>query len=366
MLIFSCFGTEAKQCDDAVDKYLSRDLGDRVTGVFKVPNKKSESFEIGRTGDVITTNSVGVLSANSQKVVNKYKAEMSKGNGDYLYVIDSKGHVAITKRLPNENISSDEKRFLATHRSLYSQLHSKSGKRPNVVAAGEIRVINGKPIRMNNQAGSFHDNYEVMMLENMAGKTMEEKSYILKFMVDSKKKNMKGEIIPNPYKIELFERKMPGPSHLIWDVYRENMRRSQQRLDVADDVLTKMGLIGSKTKRKVQVSSRDHLGPRKVAETRINCFNNPSCKKEWGVFEKSMKKFEKHFETSEKRVKGLDRAFELMDESGSENDEFVMLMSYFETALSEGPEAVMRTYSKKPDFVKGLSRNLDILIKEMK
>lgn len=95
-------------------------------------------------------------------------------DGAYLYVIDSKGNVAITKRFPD--ISGKSEKVLANHPALKEQLTQSVGKN-DVSAAGEFYVDAGEISEFNNKSGRFHGKAEHL---DFAVNTMKKKGLQIK------------------------------------------------------------------------------------------------------------------------------------------------------------------------------------------
>lgn len=75
-------------------------------------------------------------------------------DGDYLFLIDSRGRKIYSLRTPDLR-PDREGRHLATHRSLETRLRQLDGIDFEIVAAGEFRVRNGRVSELNNRSGTY-------------------------------------------------------------------------------------------------------------------------------------------------------------------------------------------------------------------
>lgn len=78
-------------------------------------------------------------------------------DGNYLYCIDSHKRIVYSPRTLRESVSTDAQ-YLVTHRSLYSFITHTQSAEPDIIAAGEFRIINGRVSQVNNKSGTFKGN----------------------------------------------------------------------------------------------------------------------------------------------------------------------------------------------------------------
>lgn len=76
-------------------------------------------------------------------------------DGVYIFAIDANGHLIISLRVPDPQLTP---KYLATHRSLVSKFRSLFEISPKIVSAGEFEVRNGFVSGFSNQSGTFHGN----------------------------------------------------------------------------------------------------------------------------------------------------------------------------------------------------------------
>jgi hypothetical protein len=73
-------------------------------------------------------------------------------DGDYVYIIDKNGTVGFSNRVPDH---LNFKEPLASHRSVYHRLESATHKIPQIIAAGEFEIRQGRVALFNNKSGTF-------------------------------------------------------------------------------------------------------------------------------------------------------------------------------------------------------------------
>ncbi len=87
----------------------------------------------------------------------------------YIYLIDKRGRVLYSSRSPDLSIdlSHEDARYLATHRSLYEQFKIVD---PNVeiVGAGEFKIIHGQVQSLNNKSNTFQGNAQSLAVSKKA------------------------------------------------------------------------------------------------------------------------------------------------------------------------------------------------------
>lgn len=96
-----------------------------------------------------------VLLKNDTLAAKNIKTQLSQRDGTYPLIIDSNLHIVIDHRLPNLHTPLDAP-YVGNHRGLLARLTSTIGKTPQIVFAGQIRVVGGKAINIIDQSGTFY------------------------------------------------------------------------------------------------------------------------------------------------------------------------------------------------------------------
>jgi hypothetical protein len=215
-----------RQC---IDIFIKHDLKP-----FSQMRSMLQPWELKRAGTVI----VDPKSPSLPRVL----SEMKLRDGTYPLLVDKGGTIIITHRLPN-NQPGVNVAYLGTHRGLYLSLEEALGRKPQVVFAGQVRVVAGEPISLSDQASTFHD----MAVE---------------MQQDSRRVSLQNQLIQS----------------------------NQRRLDFASDLLIKLGIIDTSTKiiNFQQVANPvgivdGHVTAQHSALFEMRCRGNPEC---WGRVER--------------------------------------------------------------------------------
>jgi hypothetical protein len=169
-------------------------------------------------------------------------AAMKLRDGTYPLLIDKEGSVIITHRLPN-NQPGVNVAYLGTHRGLFFSFEEALRRKPQVVFAGQVRVVGGVPISLTDQASTFHD-------------------VAVEMKQDPRKMSLRDQLIQS----------------------------NQRRLVFASDLLIKLGIINASTEiknfQKVVSSlgvADGHVTAQYSALFEMRCRGNPEC---WGKVER--------------------------------------------------------------------------------
>lgn len=76
----------------------------------------------------------------------------------YVFAIDERGRPAIMSRTPNLRANVDTDPYLGNHLALVDKLKEDAGKPVAIIAAGEIRIVNGRVASITNRSGTFRAN----------------------------------------------------------------------------------------------------------------------------------------------------------------------------------------------------------------
>ena len=77
-------------------------------------------------------------------------------DGNYPLLINNRGEVVISHRLPDQLVDTSRQNFLATHRSLYNTL-IRDGLNTEIIFAGHINVIGNRSHLLVDQSSTFHN-----------------------------------------------------------------------------------------------------------------------------------------------------------------------------------------------------------------
>lgn len=160
-------------------------------------------------------------------------------NGAYLYLIDQKGTLIFSNRVPDLNDFAEP---LASHRSLYYRLNSFNQNVTDVVAAGEFEIHHHRVSLINNKSGTFRGNEknlrwaeDVLLKRGLeiekntvrtdyspgnvfSGKHLKELDgahALVRVMADPQKKKLYEKILKQVEKIyAYYPSKVPGKMHL--------------------------------------------------------------------------------------------------------------------------------------------------------
>jgi hypothetical protein len=114
---------------------------------FKEIRSGFQNADLRITGHIIDTATGEGLSAVLELVAHR--------DGTYPLLLDKDGHIAIDHRLPDPHVPVNTP-FLATHRGLFEMLKETFRKNPQIIFAGQIRVVGGKSVNLIDQAGTFY------------------------------------------------------------------------------------------------------------------------------------------------------------------------------------------------------------------
>ncbi|MCC6138776.1 MAG: hypothetical protein IT287_09095 [Bdellovibrionaceae bacterium] len=80
---------------------------------------------------------------------------LAERDGTYPLIIDKNLNVVIDHRLPDTATPMDQP-YVGNHRGLYQKLKTFLGTPPDVVFAGQLRVIGGRVVNITDQSGTFY------------------------------------------------------------------------------------------------------------------------------------------------------------------------------------------------------------------
>ncbi|MBC7715134.1 MAG: hypothetical protein H7177_17445 [Rhizobacter sp.] len=285
----------------AVSKYLARVKTPKASGEaaselsallkFKAPKKAFDPHDLKSVGTIFPPGKMQEASA------------VFKRDGVYVYIIDSKGNMVLSHRTPDLSAGVKEgDQFLGTHRGLFNKL-SETGDAV-VVAAGEIRVVGGVPVRVSPRAGSFHNTPEEVLANMKQFSTVEEKSMIDKILEEYRKispEDRKNSMMVEMH-IEDFLDATPGAKAVYEKMQKQLAELADKRLATAREGLESRGLVpkDGETKFVRDVGGDAHLEGRDAAIAEINCSKNKNCSNQMDAYQQLARKFIQKFKTPEK------------------------------------------------------------------
>ncbi|MBC7429889.1 MAG: hypothetical protein H7336_14845 [Bacteriovorax sp.] len=286
----------------AVSKYLARVKAPKISGEaasglsdllkFKAPKKLFDPHDLKTAGTIFPAGKI-------QDATTVFKRD-----GVYVYIVDGKGNMVISHRTPDLSAGTkDGDQFLGTHRGLYNKLAEKGGD-ATVVAAGEIRVVGGVPIRVSPRAGSFHSTPEEVLAAMKQSASAEDKLLIDNLMKEYSKlspsnrassmmvdMHIQDYLDANPVANGVFEKMQKALTDL-----------SEKRLQTAKEAMESKGLLPKdiETKFTRDVAGDAHIEGRAAAVAEINCNKTKNCAENLDTYQKVARKFLDKYKSPEK------------------------------------------------------------------
>ncbi len=125
------------------DIYDSRSLQEVLVSY---PNARSEreAWELEQVGEIFTGSRLELAGS-----------WLRSREGTYPLLILRSGELLISNRLPDHSIVEGEP-YLATHRGLANNYRVETGREPDIIFAGEVRVTLGKVRSLIDMSGAYH------------------------------------------------------------------------------------------------------------------------------------------------------------------------------------------------------------------
>ncbi len=330
----------------AVSKYLARvkapkNSGEAVSGLnsllkFKAPKKAFDPHDLRTAGTILPAGKV------------QDAAEVFKRDGVYVYIVDDKGNMVLSHRTPDLSAGTrDGDQFLGTHRGLYNKLAEKGGD-VTVVAAGEVRVVGGVPIRVSPRAGSFHNTPEEVLAAMKQSASADDK-----LIIDSLMKEY-GKLSPadraNSMMVDMhmedFLDLNPGAKEVFEKMQKSLVELTDKRLQTAKDAMASKGLLPKDidTKFVRDVAGDAHIEGRAAAIEEINCSKIKSCADQLDSYQKVAKKFMAKYKSPEKSEQAVLKKLSVEDLAGLSKKERVFQFFNHRSYLlfKEGPIEFMQ------------------------
>jgi hypothetical protein len=318
----------------AVSKYLARSKSQKsiIENLsadtqklisFKGPRKAMDPYDLKKTGTILPAGKI----QNVQKVFER--------DGVYVFIIDEKGNMVISHRAPDLNAGTkDTNQFLGTHRGLYSKL-LESGE-STVVAAGEIRVIGGRPISVSPRAGSFHNTPEDILISLKAASSEEQKA------IDSLLAEYKTAPKDDPFHMEDFVDAHPKLKAIFEEVQKKLKELNDKRMDIVKNSMEEKKLIPkeSNVNFNTNVSGDAHIEGKAAAIAEIECSKNKSCAGQIVALKESARKFLEKYKTPKEAVDTIFLKYKNVDDvlKLSERERaYQFFQRRSELLLKEGP-----------------------------
>lgn len=276
----------------AVSKYLARvkapkntrEVASEISGLwkFKSPKKAFDPHDLRSAGTILPSGKV----QDPSKVFNR--------DGVYVYIVDDKGNMVVSHRTPDLSAGTKEgDQFLGTHRGLYNKLSEKG--EAMVVAAGEIRVVGGVPIKVSPRAGSFHNTPEEVLGNMKQFASADEKASIDKILGEYKKMSPedRADSMMAQMNMEDFVDDNPALKATYEKMQKQLKELGENRLETAKDALSSRGLLSKdvETNFSRDVGGDAHIEGKAAAIAEINCSKSKSCADQLVGYQKVAKKF---------------------------------------------------------------------------
>ena len=258
---------------------------------FKTPKKNFDPHDLKSAGSILPAGKT----QDPKAIFNR--------DGVYVYIIDDKGNMVLSHRTPNLNAGTKEgDQFLATHRGLFNTLSEKSSD-ISIIAAGEIRVIGGVPVRVSPRAGSFHSTPEEVLANMRQTLSTEEKLMIdnlLKEYGSFSKADRSNSLMVEMHMEDFLD--LNPKTKVIFEKMQKQMNDlTDKRLASAKEAMESRDLIPSKidTKFVREVSGDAHIEGRAAAIAEIDCHKSKSCAEQIEMYHNVAKKFMEKFKGPE-------------------------------------------------------------------
>ncbi len=135
----------------------------------------------------VSEHGIVVRGASDKQASGALRSLIAERDGTYPLIIDQKFNLVMDHRLPSTRASLDGE-YVGNHRGLYQRLKEELGQTPQIVFAGQVRVINGQVISLIDQSGTFYftpkdlgfhgaNRLELLIAENQA-RLLQAKEYL--------------------------------------------------------------------------------------------------------------------------------------------------------------------------------------------
>ncbi len=332
----------------AVSKYLSRVKTPKTGGEttasgfgsllkFKTPKKAFDPHDLRTAGTILPSGKM------------QDPSTLFKRDGVYVYIIDDKGNMVLSHRTPDLSAGTKEgDQFLGTHRGLFNKLSEKGGD-VTIVAAGEIRVVGGVPVKVSTRAGSFHSTPEEVLASMKQLVNADDKMIIDILMKEY------GKLSPadraNSMVVEMhmedFLDSNPGAKAIFENMQKKLTELTDVRLETTRKELEARGLLPKEIETKFvrEVAGDAHIEGRAAAVAEIECSKTKSCAEQLDTYQKLARKFLQKYKNASSSEEAIiaKTVIKELEGASTKDKAFAFFNTRISLLLKEGPIEFIRT-----------------------